>query len=41
MSSKLSMDYRQCDRLATFPDAVKTRFLDYYAKPAPVFGDEK
>lgn len=41
MSSILPMDFLQCNRLATFPDAVKTRCPDYYGKPVSIFGDEK
>ena len=36
-----AIDCRQCDRLATFLDAVKERHPDYYAKPVPAFGDDK
>lgn len=41
MPSAQAIDCRQCDRLATFLDAVKTRHPDYYAKPVPAFGDDK
>ena len=40
MPSAQAIDCRQCDRLATFLDAVKARQPDYYAKPVPAFGDD-
>jgi uracil-DNA glycosylase family 4 len=30
---------RQCDRLSTFLDTVKTQYPTYYARPVPPFGD--
>ena len=41
MPSAQAIDCRQCNRLATFLDAVKERHPDYYAKPVPAFGDDK
>lgn len=32
-------DCRQCERLAAFLDAVKTRYPDYHARPVSAFGD--
>ncbi|PTN12371.1 uracil-DNA glycosylase [Nitrosomonas aestuarii] len=34
-----SADCRRCERLATFLDAVKTRYPDYHARPVSAFGD--
>ena len=32
-------DCRQCERLATFLDSVKTQYPDYHARPVDAFGD--
>ena len=34
-------DCRQCERLATFLDTVKTRYPDYHAGPVSAFGDTR
>ncbi|MDQ6968774.1 MAG: uracil-DNA glycosylase [Mariprofundaceae bacterium] len=33
-------DCRDCPRLATFLDTIKTKHSDYFAAPVPAFGDE-
>lgn len=39
MATSFDSACRQCDRLATFLDTVKTQYPTYYAKPVPPFGD--
>jgi len=36
---KFNPDCRDCPRLATFLDAIKTTHPDYFAAPVPAFGD--
>ena len=38
-SQKFSVECRQCERLASFLDEVKTDNPDYFCKPVPEFGD--
>jgi uracil-DNA glycosylase len=33
------LDCRECPRLSTFLDDVKTRYPDYFCRPVPPFGD--